>query len=130
MAGTGCPCNEFLYHLQIASKLAVVFLTETLQINVHGVHIGKQLLQYFRRCASVCHQDIVHPPFLHQPSRIPHIFPAHQRLIIGKRQTNIAKTFKLISLLSQNLRADINGFGQSPSPSGHGDRMVLAKGTA
>ena len=58
---------------------------------------------------------------------VPDILPAHQRLIVGEGEADVALRYEIESLLYQLLRGDIQ---RSSGLVRHGDLRVLAEGTA
>ena len=119
------PGNKRLHRLQVSPNLPVILLCKPLQINIHSINKRQKLLQHPNLRRPVGHQHIVHAVLLHQPGRIPHILPAHQRLIVGKCHPCVSHSPALPGLSRQIIRRNKHRL-HIP---GHGNLVVLTKRT-
>ena len=92
---------------------------------------GGKGLQHGQRCRAVGDQHVHEPCLMDQRCRVPHEFPAHQRLVVGERQAEVAPGNQLHRRFRQGLGRD--GFGPLRTAHGlcrPGDPVVLAEGAA
>ena len=77
-------------HLPVpAQHIPVIPVRESLQVNIHRVNERAELIQDSGFRASVRYHHIEHAALTDQLRGIPHIFPAYQRFIVGKRDSDI-----------------------------------------
>ena len=93
-----------LDRFKIAAELFIFFRRPSLQVDIHGVHIGQQLFQDFRFRRAVRHQCDEKPLRVQDFRRVTDVFPANQRLVVSESRADISTGYKLPGDLGQPLR--------------------------
>ena len=101
--------NGALDRFQVPAQNTVPIFCKALQVDIHRVYQRQQFPPRFFRNGTVGHQHIAHSGLAHQSCAIPHIFIAHQGLIAGIRDTDIAPAAQAEGLLHQHFRGTIPG---------------------
>ena len=127
MAGSGGHRDGPLDGGKITSQDVVPALGKTLQVDVHRVQQGEQGLPGARLDGAVGDQDVDHPGLMHQPGAVPHIFIAHQGLVVGVGHPDVPPAAQFQCGLCQLFRGAVPGeaFGAR-----RGNFGVLAEGAA
>ena len=121
--------HKVLDHLQISARDPFIkILGKCFDIDIHGVHIGKQLLEHPKGRRPVGDQDVFHARLVDKPGGIAHKFPADQRFVVGIGHADIARVPVEYGVLRDLLRRQIaHGNRGLGTLIGQGDVMILAK---
>ena len=129
MTSVRCCPDKILDHLKVPTdEFTVEFLCKTLEIDIHGINMGEDLLQDLLRGHTVGDQNCLHAEAVKKLCRIPHELPSHQGFVIGKSNADIASVPQIQCQITELLRGVVLGI-RSLLP-GCGDLIILAEGTA
>ena len=77
--------NEIFYHLEVAvEKVFVEAGGEGFEVDVHGVYVRGDFVQYFERCGAVCYEDILKTSLFGEFCSIADKLITDERLVVGK----------------------------------------------
>ena len=117
-----------LHRLQIAVQSPVPLWSKALQVNIGSVDEWEQFPPGCLLDGTIGDQNIDHAPLMNQGGTVLDVLITNQRLVVGVGHPDVTVAFQLQRLVGQRLRGHLRHF-KLPVP-GHGDFVVLAKGTA
>ena len=124
--------DHFHDHLAVAAEdIYVIMIGEALEVDVHGVDVGRELAEDVRGGGAVGDNDIFHAVFVDEFRRVADEFPSDEGLVVGEGDADIAPLFIVQCCVCQFLRRDfLSRRGELHRSLRPRNLMVLAKRAA